>query len=187
MLHTTFNLLRLAGACGQEVGCGQGYDKLATHLGGTKAYGKDTRIPLTVILESNGLNDTLWCLRAVLPGEKAQRDREARLLACDYAEHVLPLYEIAYPQDSRIRDCIAVSRRYAVGEATKEELKAAWAAAVAARAAWAAARAAWAAGAAARAAAAAAAAGAAWAAAGAAAGAAETGWQAERFRAMLAS
>jgi len=66
MLHTTFNRLKLAGACGQQPGSGTGYDKLAQALGGTTAYGRDRPIPMTRILESNGLSDTLWCLRATV-------------------------------------------------------------------------------------------------------------------------
>lgn len=192
-LHTTFNLLKKAGACGQEVGCDIGYDKLATYLGGTQTYGKNTPIPLLTILDSNGLNDALWCLCAVLPEERAQRDRIARLVACDYAEGkdgaVLALYETVYPNDTRLRDCIATARRYANGLATLEELADAGVAARAAEAdAWVAAGVAGAAGAA-RAArgSAEAAAGAAWAVetAAEAARSAERKWQTQVFSGYL--
>lgn len=56
-------------------------------------------------------------------------DRTARLFACDCAEHVLPIYENKYPGDKRPRQSIEVSRRYANGEATDEELAAAGSAA----------------------------------------------------------
>jgi len=56
-------------------------------------------------------------------------ERTARLFAADCAEHVLPLFEKAYPNDSRPRDALAVVRRYANGEATKQELATAGAAA----------------------------------------------------------
>ena len=116
-------------------------------------------------------------------------ERSARLFACDCAERVLHIYEEQYPNDKRPRTAIETSRHFANGEATKDELDAAWAAAwdaagAAARAAaWAAARAA--AGDAARDAAR----DAAWAAAGDAAGdaaraaarAAEQDWQYDRF------
>lgn len=59
-------------------------------------------------------------------------ERELRLFACRCAEDELPLFEAAYPGDLRPRECIAVSRRYANGEATGEELTAAKAAAWAA-------------------------------------------------------
>jgi len=109
-------------------------------------------------------------------------ERTARLFACDCAEHVLPIFEKTLPDDKRPRQCIEVARRFANGEATKEELAAAWAAA--GDAAWDAARdaareATWDAARAAG-----------WAAAGAAAGDAaraagwaagwDAGWDAER-------
>jgi hypothetical protein len=162
MLHTTFSLLRRAGACAE------GYKKLAKALGGVQKYGADKHIPLLTVLDSNGLADALWCLRAVLPEEEAARDRLARLFACLCSREIWHLFT-----DDRSRKAVEVAEKYAVGLATEEELTAAraaaWAAAQAAAraAAWAAAGAAAgdAAGAAARAAA--------WAAAGAAAGAAE--------------
>ena len=104
-------------------------------------------------------------------------DRTARLFAADCAEHVLPIFEAAYPNDARPREAIAVARRFANGEATRQEMAAAGAAAGAAT--WAA----WAAGAAAGAATGATGA-AAWA-AGAAARAAELRWQSERLAAYL--
>jgi len=113
--------------------------------------------------------------------------RIARLYACDCAERVLKYCD---PGDRRPREAIAAARRYAEGQATQEELAAAWDAIGAA--AWAAAEdaARAAAGATAQAAAGVAAWVAAWAAAGAAARAAagataqaaawDTAWAAER-------
>ena len=65
-------------------------------------------------------------------------DRTARLFVCDCAEQSLQYYENEFPDDKRPRESIEVSRKFANGEATKEELAAAWAAASAA--AWAGAR-----------------------------------------------
>ncbi len=48
-----------------------------------------------------------------------------RLFACDVAEDVLDLFEDKYPNDRRPREAIEVSRRYAMGEATREERDAA--------------------------------------------------------------
>ncbi len=127
------------------------------------------------------------------------------LLACAWAEHVLPIFEKTHPKDRRPRVAIETARAWCRDEATGEELDAARAAArdaagAAARAAaGAAARAAawdaaWAAAgdaawAAARDAAWAAARDAAWAAARAAAWdaarAAEREWQTQTFREML--
>jgi len=158
--------------------------------------------------ESRGIvvgRDKIGVRRARLTRRvEAWNERTARLFAADCVERVLPLFEKERPNDKRPREAIAVARRFANGEATREELAAAWAAARdaawdAARAAawdaaWAAAwDAAWAAAwDAAWDAARAAARAAAWAAAGAAAGAvwdaaraAETAWQRERLAQYL--
>ena len=68
-------------------------------------------------------------------------ERTVRLFACDCAEHVLPLFERWWPNDTRPRNCILLARRYADGQTTRQELAAAWAAAgdAARAAAWAAA------------------------------------------------
>jgi hypothetical protein len=71
-------------------------------------------------------------------------EHTARLFACDCAEHVLHIFEEMYPEDKRPREAIAVARRFAVGEATRDELNDAGDAARAAEgAARAAAMAAW--------------------------------------------
>ena len=168
MFHTTFRLAQKARACSDS------YLAVAKALGGIRAYGRDTPIPLTRILELRGLYDALWCLECVLPEEEAERDRLARLLACDYAEGpdgmILALYESKFPGDTRPRNCIAITRRYANGQASLDEFVGA------ARAAWAAGATAWAT---------------AWDAARAARdatrddGAANQQWQEERFRMML--
>ena len=182
MPTTSFRLLHDAGACKER------YRFLAKALGGIKAYGVNTPITLLQILNINGFDDALWALMACDDAETF-----SRLLACDYAEHVLHIFEAKYPDDDKPRKAIEVSRRYARGEATDAELSAAWyAAGAAAVAAW------YAAGAATWAAAGAAAdsaAGAAWYAAGAAtwaaagdagdAGDAERTWQEARLRELL--
>jgi len=115
----------------------------------------------------------------------AWNDRNLRLFACECAERALDAEEKAGRKvDPRSRAVVEVARRYARGNATAEELAAAWEAAWAA--AWAAAGAAAAAARAAAweaawAAADAAAAAAAWEEAGAAARAAERDWQAKRL------
>ena len=56
-------------------------------------------------------------------------EAELRLLACDFAEHVLPIFEAQYPGDKRPHQVIEVSRRFALGEATADDLACARAAA----------------------------------------------------------
>ncbi len=154
-MKTTLNAIR------SHSPCADGWSKLLRHLNKTQA--DDEPLPLRVILDSNGLDDALWCLRAV-----PNCDREARLFAIWCARQVQHLMT-----DPSSIAALDVAERHAHGKATDAELDAArdaaWAAAWAAAcaAAW---DAAWAAAwAAARAAAGDAAGAAAWAAARAAA------------------
>jgi len=162
-MKTTLKAIREHGTCEH------GWVKLLASLGKTKA--DDEPLSLLEILKSNGLDDALWCLRAV-----DGHDKEIRLYAVWCARQVQHLMT-----DKRSLDALDVAEAFAHGKVTKKELAAAgdaaWAAAGAAAeaaagdaagAAWAAA---WAARDAAEAAAEAAAgdaAGAAWGAAGAA-------------------
>ena len=149
-MNTTLNQIR------SKSPCSDGWTKLLKHLGKTQA--DDEPLSLTTILDSNGLEDTLWCLQAV-----DGHAREIRLYAVWCARQVQHL-----TKDQRSIDALDVAERFANGQATKNELDIAGNAAGAAAgdAAWAL----WAARAAVRAAreAARAAAGAAGAAAGAA-------------------
>lgn len=133
---TTLNAIRMA------CPCKDGWEKLLSHLGKTKA--DDEPLPLLTILDSNGLDDALWVLsRAMQP----EHDRLSRHFQAWCAEQVLRLYEAKHPGDTRIRNQIAMLRNDA---ATPDErtvaLDAAGAAARAAAgdaawcAAWAAAR-----------------------------------------------
>jgi hypothetical protein len=146
MLHTTLELCRAKDACPE------GFKKLKKSLG--KGHSDTELIPLTHVLESNGLLDTLWVLRATVE-DSSYVAREFAIF-CD--RQVLSIYEDAYPDDSRVRDCIDATERYNNKEITLKKLRvfneaarnAAWAASGAASgAAWAAAAAAWAAAAAA--------------------------------------
>ena len=58
--------------------------------------------------------------------------RQAHALACDFAEHVLWIWEARYPNDHRPRAAIETKRRWLAGEASDEERRAAAAAARAA-------------------------------------------------------
>ena len=176
-IYTTLKAIRAHRPCGIGRGSGEGYDKLRKFLG--RGYGDNTPVTFRQIYESNRYDDTFWCLRCVDP----VWDGLIRHIVVDCAEDVRHMMT-----DQRSIDALDVSRRYADGLATDDELKAARDAAGAA--AWASAR--DAAGASARAAAGAAAwaawdaAGdAAWASAGAAARAAA--WDAARATAWDAA
>lgn len=124
--------------------CESGWKKLCKSL---KTTDPETPVTLLQVLESNKLDDALWCLRCWdYP---------------DYSEVISRIVESVehLSTDPAVAECNRVTRRFNAGSATIEELQAAadapWAAAwaagaagAAARAARAAAMAAWAAGAA---------------------------------------
>ena len=115
---TTLNKIR------EHSPCTGGWRKLLTYLGKTEA--DDEPLTLLTVLESNGLDDALWCTRAV-----EGHDRDLRLYAVWAARQVQHLMT-----DQRSLDALDVAEAYARGNATEAELEAARAAA------WAAARAA---------------------------------------------
>ena len=110
MLTTTFKLLRGHNACKDR------YTVLREAL----TRGDDEPITLIEILDSNGLADALWALRAVPDEQAAERDKLARLFACWCVRQIWHLLT-----DERSRTAIEVAERYAVGEATHDDLKAA--------------------------------------------------------------
>ena len=111
-MKTTLNAIR------KHEPCKDGWEKLLKYLGKTKA--DDEELSIATILDSNGLNDALWCLRAV-----EGYDKEIRLFAVWCARQVQHLMK-----DQRNIDALNVAERYANGEATEEELsvsrEAAW-------------------------------------------------------------
>ena len=181
-MKTTLNQIRAKSPCQS------GWTKLLAYLGKTKA--DDEPISIATILDSNGLDNALWCLQAV-----KGRDREIRLFGVWCARQVQHLMT-----DPRSIAALDVSERFANCNATQEELDAAWA--DASDAAWAAASdaasdardasdaawAAWAASDAARDAASDAASDAAWAASDAARDASDAAWadQEKRLRELCA-
>lgn len=107
-MNTTLNKIR------QHSPCARGWGKLLKHLGKTGA--DDEPLPIRTILDSNGLDDALWCLRAV-----DGHDREIRLYAVWCARKVQHLIT-----DHRSLAALDVAERYAHGQATSGELAAAW-------------------------------------------------------------
>jgi hypothetical protein len=182
MLTTTLSLLR------QHEACMDRYTHLRNALG--KGYG-DKPIAIVKILETNGLDDALWALRAVPEEQASERDLLSRTFACRSVRET-PLVDGRRVwdllEDERSRAAVVAAEGFIAGKISAKDLAAARAAAR--DAAWAAARAAaWdAAWAAARAAARAAAWDAAWDAARAAAwdAARDAAWAAARAAARAA-
>lgn len=100
-----------------------GWKKLLRAKGKTEA--DDEEFSLLDVLESNGLDDAIWCLRAV-----DGFDKEKRLFAVWCARQVQHLMK-----DQRSIAALDVAERFANGEATQDELHTAYAAAATAAAA----------------------------------------------------
>ena len=110
MIYTTLKL------CKENNACASGYRKLKKSLSDNKP---SDLIPLTHIIESNGLGDAIWALRATT---EPCRDFITEF-AVWCAEQVLDIYEKEYPNDKRARNCLEGIRKYQKGEITKEDLK----------------------------------------------------------------
>jgi hypothetical protein len=106
-MKTTLNKIRAHSPCAS------GWSKLLGNLGKTKA--DDEPLAITTILESNGLDAALWCLRTV-----DDYQREMRLYAIDCARSVQHLMT-----DPRSLAALDVAERHADGLATDAELDAA--------------------------------------------------------------
>jgi hypothetical protein len=101
MLHTTLAMMERAGARTKY------RMNLVKALGGIRRYGADTPIPLTKILEINGLEDALRALEYTI---ESSADLRA-IFACDCADRVLHFYEEKYPHSLQPRRAIEARRR----------------------------------------------------------------------------
>lgn len=90
--------------------CAEGWEKLLRYLGKTQA--DDEPLNIATVIDSNGLDDAIWCLRAV-----DGCDREIRLFAVWCARQVQHLMH-----DRRSIAAIDTAERYANGQATDQEL-----------------------------------------------------------------
>ena len=135
MIATTLNDILKHDPCNQggdpEDG---GWAQLTAYLG--KSEPDDEPLPLSTILESNGIDDAMWAMCCLGP----EHESWIRLMVCDMVEPALK-----YTDDERAHNAVRVTRQYARGECSEDELSAAscaawdaWTAAWATRAAWAA-------------------------------------------------
>jgi hypothetical protein len=104
-MKTTLNKIR------SKSPCTSGWTKLLKHLG--KVQADDVELDLLTVLESNGLDDALWCLRAV-----DGFDKEKRLMAVAFAREVQHLMK-----DPRSIAALDVAERFANGEVKQEDLR----------------------------------------------------------------
>ena len=107
-MNTTLNKIR------SQSPCASGWSKLLKSLNKTSA--DDEPLSIIRILDSNGLDDALWCLRAV-----EGHDKEIRLFAVWCARQVQHLMT-----DPRSLAALDVAERFANGQATDKELAMAW-------------------------------------------------------------
>jgi hypothetical protein len=107
---TTLNAIRRAGPCED------GWTKLLRHLGKTKA--DDEPLPLLTVLESNGLDDALWCLRV------PSLNRLSRHFQAWCAECALHHFDSERTDDHRVRAQINMLRN---DTASNQERAAVWA------------------------------------------------------------
>jgi hypothetical protein len=103
---TTLNRIRAKSPCES------GWKKLLAHLGKTNA--DDELLPFSVIVESNGLEDALWCCRSL------DYDGVWRLYAVWCARQVQHLMK-----DPRSIVALDVAQAFASGMATRDQLEAA--------------------------------------------------------------
>ena len=109
MFYTTLNKIR------EHSPCREGWEKLLTSLGKTKA--DDEPLSFKTILDSNGLDDAIWALRSI-------DAPEVRIFAVRCVRQIQHLLT-----DERSLSALDVAEAYTVGQATEEELSAAWEAA----------------------------------------------------------
>ena len=95
MHYTTLNKIRSLSPCKE------GWEKLLFSLGKTKA--DDEQLSMKEILDSNGIGDAIWCIRAL--------DKEVAVNFAIYcSETVLPIFEDMYPDDVRPRKAIEAAK-----------------------------------------------------------------------------
>lgn len=107
-LVTTLNKIR------EHSPCESGWKMLLKHL--NKVEADDEPLPFSVIVESNGIDDAFWCMSAALEYKK-----EWRLFAVWCARRVSHLMT-----NPRSLVALDVTERFAHGNATSEDLAAAW-------------------------------------------------------------
>jgi len=112
-LTTTFDLLK------QRHISKSRFKKLTDTIGSPEIYGEHKEIDLLTILDINGFDGANWCLQAT------QQDisKIMQLIAADFAESVLHVFEEKYPDDKGVRNCIDGVRNYVAGKISLDNLR----------------------------------------------------------------
>ena len=97
----------------------RGYDTAAEIVALTDANWPKT--PMEIAQLDIPAEDRIWVLLhpEIIP------EKRLHLLACDFAEKVLPIFEAAHPKDKRPRAVLEIKRQWVDGKATNGELDAA--------------------------------------------------------------
>lgn len=103
-ITTTLNRIRDHGPCTE------GWTKLLKHLGKTQA--DDEPVSFLTILESNGVDDCMWCFRA-----EPQHEKLYRKIALKFVRDVVHLAD-----NNEVRNCLEVIQRHIEGNATESEM-----------------------------------------------------------------
>lgn len=83
-----------------------------------KMFDGETITPLGVCDLDIPPEDRAW----VLLRPEIISKKDLRLLAADFAEHILPIFEAKHPDDDRVRNLIAGVRQFAHGKITRKQL-----------------------------------------------------------------
>jgi hypothetical protein len=114
MLYTTLRLLH------QREGC-LAYSAQFARL--VELCPLSYSISLVQVRQATDIEFALWSMRATTAPKEAERT--ARLLACDYAERVLPVWTRVREEDPRLAQAIETARKFVRGEATSDDLESA--------------------------------------------------------------
>ena len=106
-MNTTLNKIR------EKSPCASGWNTLLKSL--NKTQPDDESLNFKYILDSNGIEDAVWCLRSL-------DYKDICLFCADVAELVLSIFETKYPADKRPREAIEGIRKYQAGEIDLEAL-----------------------------------------------------------------
>ena len=77
---------------------------------------EDQPFDISSCLKVTGIKDCVWALCT-------QDSKDIARFNADVASLVLPIYQKRYPSDKRVRHCISLTYKYAVGLCSKADLK----------------------------------------------------------------